>query len=97
MIHWGDAPDIADREQQPPATEDARAALWDAFIEWCKGDRPKSDSEWSTLVHYVYVNMRGQGDWHHERINSVILAFAESEGWPGVLRALARAMSEQAA
>jgi hypothetical protein len=92
---WGDAADIADRENAPPETDDARAARWDAFVTWCKGDRVKTMSEWSTLLHYVYQNMRDHGDWHHQAINETILTFADAEGWDGVLRAIARGMHEQ--
>lgn len=90
-----DPPDILDLCDPVYEDEDARAKRWAEFVIWCKGDRVKTYSEWSTLLHYVYQNMRGAGDWHHEAINDTILNFADVEGWDGVLNAIARAMREQ--
>ena len=88
MIHWHDDTD------DPHADELDREQRWTAFVEWCKGDRPKSDSDWSTLLYHVYQNMRSQASWHYPQINQVILDFHETEGWDGVLGALARAYRE---
>lgn len=94
-LRWEDPPDIADRCELPEAAEDARAARWTAFVEWCKGDRPKSPSEWSTMLFHIQNNMQGRGDWYHTAINAVILDFAQEFGWSSVMVALGRAMREQ--
>jgi len=90
---WDDSAIDWDPDPQREA-EEIREERWAAFVAWCHGDRPKSNSEWSTLVHYVYLNMRGQEDWHMTAINQELRQFAVEEGWSGVLRALSQAMHE---
>lgn len=83
-----------DMDQPDTQREDEalREQRWAEFVTWCRGDRPKSASEWATLVNYIHDNMKGHGDWHHEAINRTICDFAQDEGWSGVLIALGRAM-----
>jgi hypothetical protein len=100
-MSWGDAPDDADRYDEDPrlilAEEDERAARWARFVAWCRGDRPKSDPEYATLLWHIERNMRGDADWYYTAINDEILAFQEWEGWDGVLNAVARAIREERA
>jgi len=82
-----DPPDIADRCELP-ADDDARAARWAEFVEWAR------QASIPVLLDDCSKLMRGQLDpWYaHRGVDERLSAFAEAEGWSGVLRALASAM-----
>lgn len=87
----GDEQDGRDRAERQ-ADEEARAARWNEFVAFAR------QASIPILLDDVAKLLRGQTDpWYaHRGIDERLSAFAETEGWDGVLNAIARAYREQA-
>jgi len=72
--------------------EALREQLWADFVGWLH------PAQVPTLLRNVADLMSGQRDPYHIPlvVQQPILAFAETEGWPSVLNAIARVLKEQA-
>ena len=77
--------EIAARE-----AEREREERWAEFVSWARHARP------SVLLRTVSLLMEGQRDpFYANSATDRIDGFAETEGWDGVLSAIARAMREE--
>lgn len=97
-------PDTRDDGPDPQREEeDAREERWEEFVAFLR-DRHRAGFEWGLMVAFIGGLMIAS-EQHVEPMTPLVLCqlarratgFAETEGWPGVLSAVARAMTEQAA
>ena len=86
--HWLNGPDPRERDARDE--EQAREERWSAFVAHLRAGRP------SVLLRHVADLLDDRPDWHYEGLGLYerFRAFAETEGWPGVLNAIAQAMRE---
>lgn len=70
--------------------EQQREERWNEFVAWVKRARP------SVLLYYIVALMDDHRDPFHfpPMVIERIMGFQETEGWSGVLSAIARAMRE---
>lgn len=80
--------DVADIERA--MDEEQREQRWNEFVAWVKQARP------SVLLYYIGQLMDGHTDPYliPSAVQERLSGFEETEGWPGVLSAIARAMRE---
>lgn len=80
-LHGPDLRELADRED-----EQARADRWAAFTAWA------AHADVPTMLEHVARLMRGRTDPYYgcAGIDQRFTDFAETEGWSGVLSAIAR-------
>lgn len=86
-------PDTRDEHDPQRDAAAAREQRWADFIAYVKNARP------ACLLRHIADLMEDRGDWHYEQLGVYdhLKGFADTEGWEGVLSAVARAMKEQAA
>lgn len=81
---------LPEEEIQRRQEEEARAERWAAFVAWARQARP------SVLLRHVGDLMDARSaPYYRSEAKDRLLAFSESEGWDGVLNAIARAMREE--
>lgn len=63
-----------------------REIRWDEFVTWVRQGRV------SVILKHVADLMDERFEYRYGAVQSVIMNFADAEGWPAVLSAIARAM-----